>query len=183
MRNSAKPLEQLYGRLPFAVQAKLYNHQALTDEEQVRHQAVLTAIAAAEERQHQATLAIFAKYCTMLEDWLPHIEDSIRNGDFEMDTRIIFKCKCGQAWPHDYERNARGLSRTWEPAPEDTNQHPISTPEWDKRCPKCQHTGTVKTNEVIGTVTSKPCSEQCMTATSHVCNCSCGGKNHGRAHL
>ncbi len=65
MRNSAKPLEQLYGRLPFAVQAKLYNHQALTDEEQVRHQAVLTAIAAAEERQHQATLAIFAKYCTM----------------------------------------------------------------------------------------------------------------------
>ncbi len=68
-------LDQLYGSLPFAIQAKLYNHQALTDEEQVRHQvtdeeqvrhqAVLTAIAAAEERQHQATLAIFAKYCTI----------------------------------------------------------------------------------------------------------------------
>ncbi len=78
MRNSAKPLEQLYGRLPFAVQAKLYNHQALTDEEQVRHQAVLTAIAAAEERQHQATLAIFAKYCTIIKPPLQYSQNIAR---------------------------------------------------------------------------------------------------------
>ncbi len=98
--------------------------------------------------------------------------------------RIIFKCKCSHAWAHDYERNARGqLSRTWEAAPEDTNRHPFSTPEWDKRCPSCQHIGTVKASEVIGTTTSKPCDDRCMTATNHVCNCSCGGKNHGKFHL
>ena len=58
-------LTKLYERLPFAVQAKLYNRETLTDEEQSRHQTVLTAIKVEEERQYQASRAVFAKYCTI----------------------------------------------------------------------------------------------------------------------
>src|SRR5260221_8531280 len=66
-------------------------------------------------------------------------------------TRIIFKCNlCKHVWAYDYERNAHGLVRIWQAAPEDTNQHPFSTPEADKRCPKCHHIN-VKASEVIGT--------------------------------
>ena|SRR5258707_15111070 len=98
-------------------------------------------------------------------------------------TRIIFRCNCKDCkhvWAHDYERDAR--IRTWQAARQDTNQHPFSTPEWDKRCPKCQHMN-VKASEVIGTVNSKPCDERCLNAASHTCNCSCGGKNHGKGHM
>src|SRR5260221_8377086 len=67
-------------------------------------------------------------------------------------TRIIFRCNCKDCkhvWAYDYERNARGqLLHTRQAARQDTNQHPFSTPEWDKRCPKCQHLN-VKASEVI----------------------------------
>jgi len=63
--DTAMTLDKLYGKLPFAIQAKLYNRETLTDTEQARHQTVLTAITEAEERQYQATRAIFAKYCTI----------------------------------------------------------------------------------------------------------------------
>lgn len=36
---------------------------------------------------------------------------------------------------------------------------------------------------VIGKVNeAKPCNDRCMSATRHVCDCSCGGLNHGAAH-
>ncbi len=103
-------------------------------------------------------------------------------------TRIIFRChcrcqgmdkRCGQVWAYDYQRDERGLKRTWESAPEDANQEPFSTPEYDLYCPVCHHKGMVKASEVIGTVTSKPCNDRCMESANHVCNCSCGGVNHG----
>ena len=111
-------------------------------------------------------------------------EEGIEMTAVAQTTRIIFRCNlCKHIWAHDYERNARGqLFRTWAPAPEDVNQHPISFPEYDKRCPKCHHMN-VKSNEVIGTVNSRPCDERCLMATSHVCHCSCGSKNHGKGHI
>jgi hypothetical protein len=35
---------------------------------------------------------------------------------------------------------------------------------------------------VVGTVTKTPCDAACYYAVGHECNCSCGGKNHGRGH-
>ena len=98
-------------------------------------------------------------------------------------TRIIFRCNCKHVWAQDYERDARGhLLRTWQAAPEDTNQHPFSTPEADQRCPKCHHLN-VTYGEVIGKVSQKPCDARCMDATGFICNCSCGGKRHGQGHV
>lgn len=35
---------------------------------------------------------------------------------------------------------------------------------------------------VIARVTDTPCNGTCMHATGFTCDCSCGGKNHGRGH-
>ena len=37
--------------------------------------------------------------------------------------------------------------------------------------------------DVKGTFNAdRECNEKCMGSTGHVCECSCGGKNHGAAH-
>ncbi len=117
---------------------------------------------------------------------LPLIDFIIDEPELQEASRIIFRCKlsgCGHVWAHNYERDTRGLFRTWVPEAVDINQQPFSTPEQDKRCPKCHHLN-VAFNQVVGTVVStRPCDERCMGATGHVCNCSCGGKNHGKGHL
>ena len=111
--------------------------------------------------------------------------------DYEADEeqapaqQVIFRCKfkgCGYVWAHNYERDTRGLFRTWVPEAADINQQPFSTPAQDKRCPKCHHLNVVA-SEVIGTRTSKPCDARCTEAVGHVCSCSCGGKNHGKSYL
>ena len=146
-----------------------------------------------------------ASHCCVVEMSLEHMlrdEEELLalflGEEFEMavvieTVRIIFRCqcrcqgmnrRCGTSWAHDYQRNAQGqLFRTWEAAPEDANQEPISFPEYDLYCPTCHHKGMVKVSEVIGNVTSKPCNERCTESTKSVCNCSCGGANHGKAHL
>ena len=58
-------LDRLYGKLPFSVQCKLYNHQQLSEAEQTCYATVLKAIEEAEERQYQETRATFAQYCTI----------------------------------------------------------------------------------------------------------------------
>lgn len=35
---------------------------------------------------------------------------------------------------------------------------------------------------VVGKVTATPCDAACYYAVGHECNCSCGGKNHGKGH-
>jgi len=37
----------------------------------------------------------------------------------------------------------------------------------------------VALRRVAGTVTEHVCNAKCMASTGHVCECSCGGKNHG----
>src|SRR5258707_5560124 len=97
-------------------------------------------------------------------------------------TRIIFRCNCKDCkhvWAYDYSLERM---RTWTPASGDVNQHPFSTPQNDKRCPRCHHIN-VTCGEVVGTVSTKPCDARCMDATGFVCNCSCGGKQHGQGHV
>lgn len=46
-------------------------------------------------------------------------------------------------------------------------------------CPKCGHLMTGKPVEGR-VVESVPCDARCTGARGHTCDCSCGGKNHGK---
>jgi hypothetical protein len=35
---------------------------------------------------------------------------------------------------------------------------------------------------IVGRVTGHRCDARCLNGTGHVCECSCGGRNHGRNH-
>lgn len=45
----------------------------------------------------------------------------------------------------------------------------------------CGHKVALK--RVQGVVTDHVCNAKCMSSTGPVCECSCGGKNHGAGHL
>lgn len=52
----------------------------------------------------------------------------------------------------------------------------------DLRCPKCG--GIEKVNTVLkARVTKHECNGKCMASKSGVCECSCGGKNHGASYI
>ena len=44
-------------------------------------------------------------------------------------------------------------------------------------CARCSE--PVKSQALIGRVTAKKCGARCQSSTGHVCECSCGGENHG----
>lgn len=66
--------------------------------------------------------------------------------------------------------------RTWRAAPWGTeqvnNDGSISV--------RCLCGGTAWFYRLIGRVTKQKCGARCMSSTGHVCDCSCGGHNHGR---
>lgn len=94
--------------------------------------------------------------------------------------RAIFTCKrraCRHVWAHDYTgKSGASLYRIVDGAK-----------RWkqdDYQCPACGNDYIVTCNVVQGTYNEKHiCNAKCMSATSGVCSCSCGGKNHGVNHL
>ena len=46
-------------------------------------------------------------------------------------------------------------------------------------CPGCNE--SIAFEGVAGTVTAHVCNDKCMSSKGHQCECSCGGRNHGRA--
>lgn len=48
--------------------------------------------------------------------------------------------------------------------------------------PECPDHGPVEVHEVRGTVTETECDARCTSAKGHVCECACGGANHGTDH-
>jgi len=104
--------------------------------------------------------------------------------------RIIWKCgRCKSVVAHDYKATKRllGVDRVWGTA---NWSRTIETREvdglvrdasWDAACPNCK--SHRKSATVVGTVTEHECDARCMASTGPVCECSCGGKNHGRNHL
>lgn len=40
----------------------------------------------------------------------------------------------------------------------------------------------IKTEEIWGNRTNKPCDARCLSAKRASCDCSCGGENHGTKH-
>jgi hypothetical protein len=104
--------------------------------------------------------------------------------------RIIWKCsRCKSVVAHDYtaSKTLIGTDRTygspiWSRVTEtrivDGVRRDVS---WDAACPCCK--GHRKSATVKGVVTEHECDARCMASTGPVCECSCGGKNHGRSHL
>ncbi len=93
--------------------------------------------------------------------------------------RVIFRCKtrgCGKVRTFDYAEY-QGKFYRLQPWDDGFN---IASPESDLRCP-CR-SKNVAASDIVGTVTRKHCDERCEGAVSAVCNCSCGGKNHGIAY-
>jgi hypothetical protein len=50
-----------------------------------------------------------------------------------------------------------------------------------KIAPSCGHAVTLR--RIEGVVSEHVCNAKCLASTGHVCECSCGGKNHGASHL
>lgn len=53
---------------------------------------------------------------------------------------------------------------------------------WAVGCPMCQ-IGEMHGKTIRGIVTNHQCDSACTGAKGHNCECSCGGKNHGRDYL
>jgi hypothetical protein len=50
-------------------------------------------------------------------------------------------------------------------------------------CEICQCGGHIPLSEIVAKTTNHKCDAKCTNATRHICECSCGGKNHGRGNL
>ena len=50
----------------------------------------------------------------------------------------------------------------------------------DVDCPSCG--GSMHAKMIKGSVSEAPCNAKCEASKGHVCECSCGGVNHGASH-
>jgi hypothetical protein len=102
--------------------------------------------------------------------------------------RFIFRCgrkACGHRWARDYSpRQVRlGYGRT-ETVFERTNEYGRKIESgYDTACPACGQHERVKFGRVKGYVSDHECDARCTGATGFQCECSCGGRNHGRQFL
>ena len=101
--------------------------------------------------------------------------------------RVIWKCPCGaKAYDYTATRTYLGTdkwgAKKWSEArltrEVDGKARDIS---WDATCPTCKRHR--KSAEVRGSVTDHKCNAKCLASTSGICECSCGGANHGKSHL
>lgn len=113
-------------------------------------------------------------------------------------TRIIYRCsykKCKHTWAYEYRKVFRQMEQKITPR----NSFPIRIPAkfdfyryvegslrcWDedRTCPKCG-LGFGNANIVVGVLNPEhKCDARCMSAKGGDCECGCGGRNHGIAHL
>lgn len=51
-------------------------------------------------------------------------------------------------------------------------------------CPTvaCQGKSSLLGRKVQGCITAQACNAKCVSAVGHICECSCGGEQHGAAH-
>ena len=48
-----------------------------------------------------------------------------------------------------------------------------------RKCPACSHPIS-KSDVIMGHESGTPCNHRCTDSKGHDCDCSCGGKNHGK---
>lgn len=132
--------------------------------------------------------------CGMTELGIPYATHSgmnaateARPADKTSTRRVIFACRCGRK-AHDYTATRRymgtdkwGASR-WSDA-RLTRVEGGSTLDisHDAFCSTCK--AYRKSTHVKGRLTGHVCDARCVHATGSDCECSCGGKNHGKAWL
>ncbi len=102
--------------------------------------------------------------------------------------RIIWSCKCGLVRAHDYTAVATfmftdkrsGVHKYSEPRLSREVDGRARDVSWDAKCPcgRQRKSATVK-----GVRSAHVCDARCEAATGGHCECSCGGKNHGKAHM
>ena len=102
--------------------------------------------------------------------------------------RCIYRCRrktCGAVGNRlPGERNRAGLAFATEYGPryyriEGTDRRYLGSEH------KCQACGTTeaRADQIKGSFSNHPCDERCTSARGHVCECKCGGKNHGAGWL
>ena len=93
--------------------------------------------------------------------------------------RVLFRCqRCKRVFAHEYSAFDGGLYR----AVEQSGMAYLASPESDARCPLCR-SQRVTSGAIKASITHTHCDERCESATGFICNCSCGGANHGSAYL
>lgn len=104
--------------------------------------------------------------------------------------RIIWKCgRCKTVVAHDYIATKRLLGHDrifgnpkWSSVTEAREVNgSLRDSSWDAACPNCK--SHRKPAVVVGATTDHKCDARCTGSTGPVCDCSCGGKNHGSGHL
>ena len=116
----------------------------------------------------------------------------------ETTFRVIFTCRnrnCKHVFAFDYRQdgidryNLPSGTRELKEGEEQSRFDPQGRRSFnadvmgDLCCPKCR-VNLPKSNRVNGTYNEKHvCNAKCMSSTSGVCSCSCGGANHGASHL
>ena len=102
--------------------------------------------------------------------------------------RIIWTCGCGtKAIDYTATRQLSYVDRVWG-TPHYTEARLTRVVDGverhvshDIKCPTC---GSDRRGaEVKGRVTEHKCNAKCLASKSGVCECSCGGKNHGKNYL
>ena len=102
--------------------------------------------------------------------------------------RIIWSCKCGLVRAYDYTATATfmftdarsGVHKYSEARETRIVDGVVRHVSHDYKCPcgRDRKSATVK-----GVRSAHVCDARCEAATGGNCECSCGGKNHGKAHM
>lgn len=101
--------------------------------------------------------------------------------------RMIYKCRakaCPSRWAFDYPEKHRyslGYGRYATKAFRIAGGRRIDM-GLDHKCGVCG-TEHARGNMVKGFTTEHVCDARCTNATGSNCECSCGGKNHGKAFM
>lgn len=102
--------------------------------------------------------------------------------------RVIWTCGCGTK-AYDYTTTRRyshtdrmsGRPKYTEAALTRMVDGVSRDISWDANCAICKRYR--KSAHVQGTVTEHKCGAKCLSSKGPVCECSCGGANHGKSHL
>lgn len=100
---------------------------------------------------------------------------------------VIYNCKhCKRGKRVEYNAGWEGNARVKRgPLRLDANGRRVfpgasNQGEADNRCDHCYRAMSWHYLRAFAN-TSTPCNDKCITSRTHICNCSCGGKNHGTA--
>lgn len=101
--------------------------------------------------------------------------------------RILWTCGCGTK-AHDYVTTRRFLgtdkwgAAKWSEARLAREVNGVMRDaSWDYTCPDCKRAR--KSARVQGHTTDHKCNAKCLASKGPVCECSCGGENHGSNYL